>query len=525
MKIKHILLFVVLLICGSLSAQDHYPYSSSVYPYNMAFRVQILIDGVEQTTSDIEVAAFNGSICTNSSRVKSFTSSNYYRANMTIKGESAYAITFKLYNHATEEELLYYTLTSPEGTQLDGINWVQGTASTYANPYVLNFQHTNTLPISAYTETGNWYLISSPLATSVAPTAVENMIPANAEQGYDLFYFDQTQDLEWVTYKSSGEIDPGFTNIGGIVPGKGYLYANSQAVDLVFAGAPYTESSLNVTIKNVSGHRSAGWNLIGNPYSVPAEARKAGENFDYYVMNGVGDDFAPGSGYVRAMNGIMVYAQNATETVTFTPANGDKAEDDSEMIALNLSRENGNVLDRVVVRIGEGSALPKYVLNANNAHVSAVMNGEEYAVVNGTNAFLIPVNFNADKMGRFTLSTDIQRANMDYLHLIDNLTGEDIDLLLEGSYSFTGTPDDMNQRFMLRLRYHGFDGVEEIFAYQNGSDIIVAGEGTLQVFDVMGRFVSSHEINGVQTIQALPMGVYVLRLVGDGVKTQKIVVR
>ena len=79
--------------------------------------------------------------------------------------------------------------------------------------------------------------------------------------------------------------------------------------------------------------------------------------------------------------------------------------------------------------------------------------------------------------------------------------------------------------YMLRFSKDGNAGVEDIFAYQNGSDIVVNGEGTLQVYDVMGRFVGSYEINGVETIEALPMGVYIFRMTGETVKTQKIVVR
>ena len=62
----------------------------------------------------------------------------------------------------------------------------------------------------------------------------------------------------------------------------------------------------------------------------------------------------------------------------------------------------------------------------------------------------------------------------------------------------------------------------EIFAYQSGSDIIIKGEGTLEVFDVMGRMVMNQRINGVQSINAIPQGVYIFRLNG---MTQKIVVR
>ena len=68
-----------------------------------------------------------------------------------------------------------------------------------------------------------------------------------------------------------------------------------------------------------------------------------------------------------------------------------------------------------------------------------------------------------------------------------------------------------------------FSDGTEIFAYQNGNDIVVNGEGELQVFDMMGRMVMNQHINGVQTI-AKPnqTGVYIFKL---NAMTQKIVVR
>ena len=526
MKIKHFLLIAVMLICGLVNAQEHHYQYNGGFEDNLTFWAKVQIDGVEQQSNDvIEIGAFNGTTVTDSKFVKLYNN-RYYLVCLTIGGnnDSPYNITFKLYNHNNSEEILDYILTDNTGNPVSVLPWEAGLAyGKPTKPYVLNFRHTFSLPISAYTTYGNWYMISSPLATSVDPTAVENMIPASG--GYDLFYFDQTQTNEWVTYKSSGEIDPGFTNIGGIVPGRGYLYANSANVELTFVGAAYTGNG-QVEITNAgTNYRSAGWNMIGNPFPTDAEVTKSGVNVAYYVMNGAGEDFVPGSGDVGAMHGIMVYAENATETVTFTPANSSKGEDDSQIIALNLSRGNGDIIDRVMVRMDECSTLPKYVLNPNNAHMSAVVDGEEYAVVNGTNASIIPVNFKADMLREFTLSVDIQGVEMDYLHLIDRLSGEDIDMLLENSYTFVGAPDDMTDRFVLSMRATGFDSVDEVFAYQNGSDIIVNGNGTLEVFDVMGRFISSHEINGVQNIQAMPMGVYVFRMVGDNIKTQKIVVR
>ena len=488
-----------------------------MYPYNMAFRVQILIDGVEQTTSDIEVAAFNGSICTNSSRVKSFTSSNYYRANMTIKGESAYAITFKLYNHATEEELLYYTLTSPEGTQLDGINWAQGTASTYANPYVLNFQHTNTLPIAHYANANDgWYLIASPLAAATAPTSVGSMTSNN----YDLFYFDQTKEKEWVNYKENeGNVGANFD----LVPGKGYLYANSNDVILQFVGAPYNNDNLQVTlVSDASSPHLKGWNLIGNSYTTP----KSLSGISYYRMNPeTHADLIAGTGNIAGMEGVFVYTETDGQVIGFG-APSTKRADEENRVALNLLNNENKTLDRIIVGFDERTELPKYYMKESTTVIYVSQPDRDYAVVQGSATNVFPVSFKTEHFGTYTLSADLGGASVSYMHLIDKVTGADVDMLLEGEYSFIGAPVDRTDRFILRLGYSGnFKDDDNNFAYQNGTDLVVCGEGTLQVFDIMGRFVNSQEIHGVQTIPALPSGVYIFRMVGEEIQTQKIYVR
>ena len=75
---------------------------------------------------------------------------------------------------------------------------------------------------------------------------------------------------------------------------------------------------------------------------------------------------------------------------------------------------------------------------------------------------------------------------------------------------------------------HSFTSVsDDIFAYQNGDDIVVSGVGILQVYDVMGRLVTVKEIHGVETMytSSLQSGVYIFRMVGETIMTQKIVVR
>jgi hypothetical protein len=61
-----------------------------------------------------------------------------------------------------------------------------------------------------------------------------------------------------------------------------------------------------------------------------------------------------------------------------------------------------------------------------------------------------------------------------------------------------------------------------------GDELVVTGEGLLQVFDVNGRMVAQQELHGVQTTMALPNvanGVYVMRLTeGKQSRIQKMVI-
>ena len=114
-----------------------------------------------------------------------------------------------------------------------------------------------------------------------------------------------------------------------------------------------------------------------------------------------------------------------------------------------------------------------------------------------------------------------------YLHIIDRLTGADVDMLLEGEYSFIGTPNDNENRFIVNLEYmpNYSEGNNEIFAFQSGDEILVSGSGELQIFDVTGRSVMTTTINGAESINLSAKGVYIFRLVGSEIKTHKIVVR
>ena len=126
-----------------------------------------------------------------------------------------------------------------------------------------------TKDITAYTEGSNdrYYLIASPVG-EVNPENVANMLANN----YDLYYFNQSKELEWINYEGT---DGNFS----LIPGKGYLYANSGNVTLRFVGQPYNGDG-QISLDKVSGAEFEGWNLIGNPFSTPALLDKP-----YYRLN------------------------------------------------------------------------------------------------------------------------------------------------------------------------------------------------------------------------------------------------
>lgn len=129
--------------------------------------------------------------------------------------------------------------------------------------------------------------------------------------------------------------------------------------------------------------------------------------------------------------------------------------------------------------------------------------------------------------GRYDISVKAT-GDVNYLVLIDNMTGEETNMLLEDNYSFVGSPADSDGRFTVKLSISHNNGQadSEHFVYQNGSELVINGEGTLQIFDVLGRVVISEEVHGQRVnIGGLITGAYIVRMTGNEVKTQKIIVR
>ena len=409
-------------------------------------------------------------------------------------------------------------------------------------------------------EDGVWYLISSAMAN---PKIIENtnLITEHSTgfPSYDLFRFndgatlidEQNRVLYWENYRNTAYHGVSATNpFDEMANCRGYLYRNYYDQTLTIDGNlntrdvdSYVLSYHDKLTYNESEHDNIfkGFNIIGNPYSHNITKKNAYANIlngdlleeNFYRLSTEGtwylnlDDTAT----IRTFEGIMVQAKSGADgrnlTITYlepSPAVTKGIEKAANRIWLAVSNEEFE--DGACVTFKEGHGLNKIAhLNEEAPMLYINHNGEDFASVDlNEDTKVFDLYFEAKTTGFYTLNVS-PRGDFNYLHLIDKLAGKDIDLLEENEYTFIGSAADSKDRFVVRLGLsNNSESSENVFAYQSGDDIVVEGEGELQIFDVMGRLVSSQYVNGVVTWSAASVqsGVYILRF---NEMTQKIVVK
>ena len=520
MKKRLLFVLATLLIFGSVKAQQqptHYPFNYHDFPNTMTAIIQIQINGVEQTSSEFELGAFNGDMITGAERIGCYGSHGYYRVYLSVYGSSgSYEVTFKLYNHQTGEELDNYVITH-QGEPYT-FTWVSDTGiGSNKKPIVINFTtgQTFTKEITGYgSGNGNWYLIASPI-DDVNPAEIEGMTTGD----FDLYRFNQCADLEWENWKQ----EEGGHYHFNLELGKGYLYANKNGVTLNFTGTPIESPTYEVSLVKDDEAQFSGWNLVGNPFA----EHTAYIDHDCFVMNTEGrtEIIASDTRSIEAMEGAFVIATENNEPLTFStsaPAKG-------SLVSINLNKGR-SVIDRAIIRFGEDRMLPKFQIRDNSSKIYIPICGQDYAVVRSENMGEMPLNFKAEENGIYSINVNAENMEMSYLHLIDNMTSVDVDLLETPCYSFEARTTDYASRFKLVFSVcEDTDDGNETFAFISNGKIIVLNEGeaTLQIIDTKGRIINSKNINGTVEINLdQAEGVYMIRLVnGNDMKVQKIVVK
>ena len=381
----------------------------------------------------------------------------------------------------------------------------------------------------------SWYTISSPLYPSIEASSVENLL----SNDFDLYrydepthYWDNIEDLE----DTIAEGPHGDWTM--LDEGRGYLYANNNDVTLRFNGVANHTGGIYTLTTDVWDGVLKGFHLVGNPfthdiYMDNAFSTEAPLASGYYILSNTGAWSANlGSDTpIEPCQGVLIKAiEEGTLTINkkVGPATEAQTRSKSNNEFITISVSNKNYEDKAYVSFNAEYPLEK--VNHQNKDIPMVyipMEEDNYAIATMDNDVKeIPVAFEAKTMGQYTIGATAENCEFKNMYLVDRLTGIETNLLLE-SYTFMATTTDYSKRFIIKLSNNDLD--TENFIFINNNEMIInniEGKGVLQIFDVMGRYISHTEVSGSANIstEAFTSGVYIIRMMDDnGVKTQKVV--
>ena len=303
-----------------------------------------------------------------------------------------------------------------------------------------------------------WHTIASPVSgMSIAGSGF-------VTPEYDLYRYNETNLIgeEWENYKAN------LADFTTFEKGRGYLFANSNSFSPVFIGTLNNmDVTCSLTYTNRPNDPLSGFNLVGNPFphNIYKGAGAAIDNANlasgYYTLTNEGvwqahtyeDAILPGQG--------ILVKTNAPTTLTIAKSNVEATSESSEAerskgsLSISIAGDNGQ--DQAYVYFGQGIGLDKVKSIALDAPSLAVRNGNgDFAIAHcDKKSDAVELVFTTRDEGSFTMDVNVVAGDFDYLHLIDSLTGDDVDLLATPSYTFEASARDDASRFRLVFSIKG----------------------------------------------------------------------
>ena len=364
-----------------------------------------------------------------------------------------------------------------------------------------------------------WYSVSSPFEGSF--TLSEN----NFLKGtYELFRYNEATSM-WENKKAHSD----FTTLES---GKGYLYANKDGQTLSITGKPnINDQTISLTAQGTISELQ-GFNLIGNPFThnIYKNTDNTIVSEGYFTLTNEGAwvgklDSEP----IKPMQGFLVKT-NKKYNITIAHSHKSPASKRSNKGAICINVANNEYSDVAYISFNEGLGLDKIEHRNNEIPMVYVpVDGTDYAIaIMDENAEEYPVNFEAKKMGEYTIGISAEGRKYSKLTLIDKQdNNKEIDML-KGNYTFLATTTDDPARFILKVSLN--NNQEAAFYTENNSIIIenIKGKGSVQVYDVMGRPVIKYNTNDSNcqlSTSSLANGVYIIQLIDEnGTQVQKVIV-
>ncbi len=212
-----------------------------------------------------------------------------------------------------------------------------------------------------------------------------------------------------------------------------------------------------------------------------------------------------------------------------------KRSNNKQQSLISLTVNNDKYSDKAFVVFNKGIGLDKINHQNENIPVLYVPQGDtDFAIAMMNENFKeIPINFETNVMGEYTISLQQENCEFEELYLIDKQTGTKVNILDE-DYTFMSMSNDDPERFVLTKSVSGNNGLDSTnnnFAYINNGDIVIfdiEGNAQINIIDALGRCVYNGKSNDATKRISASMfttGVFIIQKIdGNGIKTQKIVI-
>ena len=287
---------------GEVIQTNHYVFDETPYSLNMSVLAVIQIEGVEQSSSTLEIGAFCGEECRGTERPMYCPPVNRYILPLIVFGNNGDPISFKLYDDETQIEL----------TTTTTLTFNHNGYGTISNPVILNF---TTTPIAQEEQTfhfdagWNWFSFHLDCSEELMATLLEAIAATNSTA--------EIKDMSFSTMLQNGT----WSNSGLTFENESMYMVNlSNSVSVTLSNTPASSATHPITIQ-------PGWNWIGfvsstmmtiqevfsgiNPHNGDQiKNMSQASSFNGESWAGTLQQLLPGEGYM--------YFNNSSETMTLT---------------------------------------------------------------------------------------------------------------------------------------------------------------------------------------------------------------
>ena len=374
-----------------------------------------------------------------------------------------------------------------------------------------------------------WQIVSSPMVNAPVTNFIES------DDYYDLYKWVPENEDEngvahpWYNHKSHS------SDFLTLKEGEGYLVSYPAQVSFDNTGTLNFGNTWDFVLSTYNADNQwSYYTLLGNPfvYDIDWNSMTKTNIFEggfATVENGVFRYNA--AGIIPVAEGFMVKATDAAASLKY---NRGAAKSTDTFRSVNIIVESNAGTDNAVVVMNNGKGGFEKLANVNDkvSLVFLTSGYDRYGIYScPENVNSVSVGFKAKTMSEFKMRIETV-GEFDCIYLIDNSTGDKVNMLMEECYEFVGMPNgDINRFSLVFDESNETVTTGEQFAYVSDNVIIienVKGIGEVKVIDMLGRLMLTGKVSSGDgiNVESLNTGVFVIQMIDEsGLKTQKVLVK